>query len=140
MVLIERASKRKRPRVEIVPMIDVMFFLVVFFMLFSSFHVTPDGIHVSLPRAATAQEQVPSELVVTITAEGAYYLEDRLTTIDGLQAAVAAAVTARPDVVTVFRIDREAKWDWVIAAWDAMRLAGGSDLSFTVERLPSGQI
>lgn len=119
-------------------MIDVMFFLVVFFMLFSSFRTTPEGIHVTLPRAATAQEQVASELVVTITEEGAYYLEDRLTTIDGLQSAVAQAVAQNPDVVTVFRIDREAKWDWVIAAWDAMRLAGGADLSFTVERVDPG--
>ena len=132
-VLIKRRKVRKRPRVEIIPMIDVMFFLVVFFMLFSTFRSGPEGIHVELPRAATAEEQVASELIITVSKEGAYYLNDRLITVTGLENAVREAIEESDKIITVFRIDKEAKWDWVMTAIDTMRKAGGSSLSFEVE-------
>lgn len=129
-----RRNSRKRPRVDIVPMIDVMFFLVVFFMIFSTFRFTYEGIHVDLPRAASAQEQVASEVVVTITKEGAYYFDDRLTTAEGLKDAVRRALAENREAVVIIRADREARWEWVVTAMDAMTEAGGSSVSFTVER------
>lgn len=115
-------------------MIDVMFFLVTFLMLFATFDSAPNGIPVDLPRAASAQEQPTTEIVVTITNEGAFYLDDRLTNVQGLKDAVRQAVARSGDVVAVIRADREAIWDWVVVAIDALTEAGGSQLSFTVEK------
>lgn len=135
--LITRGRNRKSPKVEIVSMIDVMFFLVVFFMVFSTFKVSSDGIPVELPRAATAQDQPASEIVVSITKDGVFYLDDRLTTIQGLKDGVRQVLAQRPDVVAVIRADREARFEWVVTAIDAMTEAGGSSLSFTVEKPPT---
>lgn len=118
-------------------MIDVMFFIATFLMVFASFEGAADGIPVDLPKAATAQEQPASELIVTITDEGAFYLGDRLTTVEGLKQGVRQALAQSPDVVAVIRADREAMFEWVVLAIDAMTEAGGSSLSFTVEK-PAG--
>lgn len=132
--LISRRQSRKRPQIDIVSMIDVMFILVVFFMLASSFTSAPDGIPVDLPRAATAQEQPASEIVVSITKDGAFYLDDRLTTVEGLKQGVRQVLSQRSEAIAVIRADRDARFEWVVIAIDAMTEAGGSSLSFTVEK------
>lgn len=117
-----------------ISMIDIMFFLSAFLMLFASFEGVVSGIPVDLPRAATGQEVPASELIVTITRDGAFYLGDRLTSVDGLKQTVRQAVAQNAQVVAVIRADREALWEWVVLAIDAMTEAGGSSLSFTVEK------
>src|SRR5438445_483723 len=60
----------KKARIEIIPMIDTIFFLLVFFMISTLSMVHYSGLPVNLPKAATGQ-QVPSEsAAVTISAEG----------------------------------------------------------------------
>src|SRR5690625_394649 len=100
-------------------MIDVMFFLVVFFMIFSTFKPAHEGIPVDLPRAASGQEQPAPEIVVSITKDGAFYLEDRLTTVQGLKDGVLNALMDHADTVVVIRADRESRWEWVVTAMDA---------------------
>lgn len=132
-MLIQRRTRRS-PLVQIVSMIDVMFFLVTFLLLFATFDTAQQAIPVELPKAATAQDRPATELVVTITREGAFYLGDQLVTVQGLKNAVSEAVRNNAQIVAVIRADREAIWDWVVAAIDALTEAGGSSLSFTVER------
>src|SRR5438105_15851834 len=56
----------KRTKIEIIPMIDTMFFLLVFFMLSSLALARLNGFPVNLPRASTAPKQTPTELTITI--------------------------------------------------------------------------
>ena len=56
----------KRTKIEIIPMIDTMFFLLVFFMLSSLALARLNGFPVNLPRAVTAPKQPPTELTITI--------------------------------------------------------------------------
>jgi biopolymer transport protein ExbD len=56
----------KRTRIEIIPMIDTMFFLLVFFMLSSLALTRMNGLPVNLPQASTAPKQPPVDLTVTI--------------------------------------------------------------------------
>lgn len=132
--LVTRRKKRRSPRVDIVSMIDVMFFLVVFFMLFSTFKVTNEGIPIDLPRAAASQEQPASELIVTITEDGALYLNDAMTNIDGLKQGVTRALANDSNLVVVIRADRDVRFDSVVTAMSALTEAGGPSLSITVER------
>ncbi|HEX6971310.1 MAG TPA: biopolymer transporter ExbD [Limnochordia bacterium] len=129
---------RRRPRVEIVPMVDVVFFLLVFFMLFTTFRSTPAGLEVELPRAATAEERVPQQLVISVGRSGELSLQEgnapgRLVTLNELQAAVRRAVAADPTVLVVVRGDRLARYEYVVRAIDAVRLVGGSNLALAVE-------
>ncbi len=62
----KQRKQLKRTRIEIIPMIDTMFFLLVFFMLSSLALVRENSIHVNLPKAQTAKKQTAVDLTVTI--------------------------------------------------------------------------
>jgi len=64
----------KRTKIEIIPMIDTMFFLLVFFMLSSLALTKLNGLPVDLPQAATAPKQPPAELTLTIDKDQQLYV------------------------------------------------------------------
>src|SRR5438105_15297040 len=64
----------KRTKIEIIPMIDTMFFLLVFFMLSSLALARLNGLPVNLPRASTAPKQAPAELTLTIDKDQQVYV------------------------------------------------------------------
>lgn len=76
MRLRNRRSFRK-PEVMIIPMIDIMFFLLVFFMLSTLYMVDLKTIPVNMPKVANAQTQTNVNYLVTMKADGSLYLEDK---------------------------------------------------------------
>ena len=124
---------RRRPRVEIVNMVDVMFFLLAFFMLFSTFRTTPAAIDVDLPRAVTAQREPAGEMMVTIDAQGRMFVDGRQVSSQQLQALAGQAVQRRPDVLVIVRADRQVQYDRVVEAIDAVRRAGVYRLGLAVQ-------
>src|SRR5262244_1751509 len=76
---------QRRSRIEIIPMIDVMMFLLVFFVLIS-LHTLPSlGLKVALPHASTASQlDAPERVTVTLTADGDVYLNGSKTTLGSL--------------------------------------------------------
>ncbi|HCD42081.1 MAG TPA: biopolymer transporter ExbD, partial [Firmicutes bacterium] len=69
-------------------MVDVMTFLIVFFMLFTTFRTNPAGLDIKLPRAETATPQQATTTVVTIDKSGNVYLENKRTSLDSLKVAI----------------------------------------------------
>lgn len=131
---------RRRPRVEIINMVDVMFFLLAFFMLFSTFRTTPAGLDVQLPRAASAQRESAAELLVTVDAAGRLFLDGREVSSAQLQQLAGQAVRRRPDVVAIVRADRSTAYQHVVDAIDALRMAGVYRLALAVQPAPGGSV
>src|SRR5205085_6075936 len=71
----------KRTKIEIIPMIDTIFFLLVFFMLSSLALTRLNGLPVNLPRASTAPKQAPTELTVTIDKNRQVYVNKEPVTL-----------------------------------------------------------
>jgi biopolymer transport protein ExbD len=80
----QQRRQLKRTRIEIIPMIDTMFFLLVFFMLSSLALVRENSIHVNLPRAVTAKKQTDVDLTVTIDKARQVYVNKDPVTLDDL--------------------------------------------------------
>ena len=76
----------KRTKIEIIPMIDTIFFLLVFFMLSSLAMTRLNGLPVNLPNAKTAPAQPPTELTVTIARDGRLLVNQAPANWDNLQA------------------------------------------------------
>lgn len=126
--------QRRRPlRVDIVPMIDVMFILVVFFIVFTTFRTEPAGIQVDLPRAATGAVHEQSELRITVTQQGAMFVNGTETSETDLRARVQAAVRSNPNTLIIVSADRRVAYDHVVRAMDAARAGGGHRLALSVE-------
>lgn len=75
----------KRTRIEIIPMIDTMFFLLVFFMLSSLALTRLNGLPVNLPKANSAPKQAPAELTVTLDKDQKLYVNKTPVTFETLE-------------------------------------------------------
>lgn len=74
----------KQPDLNIIPMIDIMFFLLVFFMLSTMYMVEQKTIPVNLPQATSATIDNKTNFTVTLKDDGSIYLEDQQTDIQTL--------------------------------------------------------
>ena len=108
----------ERGRLDIAPLIDVVFLLLIFFMLTSSFVFQP-GIRVNLPRAVTSEVLHKELLIVTITEDNGVFINERPVAGDELVSRITIA--ARDDQPLLIRADKESDLGKVIEIWDICR-------------------
>ena len=104
-----------------VPLIDVMFNLLIFFMLTSNFVMQP-GIRVSLPKAITSEVMNNEYLVLTVSAQDLLFLNDQPITIDDLTEKLRSAV--RDNKSLLLKADTGASLGRVVEIWDLCRELG----------------
>ncbi|MBI3331013.1 MAG: biopolymer transporter ExbD [Candidatus Omnitrophica bacterium] len=110
--------------VDIAPLIDVVFQLLLFFMLTSSFVLYP-GIRVALPRADTAKTLSVSSLVVTLTKDHVLYWDEEAVSLKELRKKLKQAGGSKPVLI---RADRHAYVDKLVELWDLCRDAGYQEI------------
>jgi biopolymer transport protein ExbD len=115
---------RKSPRIEIIPMIDVMMFLLVFFVLISLNALPSRGLKVALPFAADATHlDVPKRVTVTLAANGDTYLDGAKTDLAELGRQLQ--VMAQSSKLTVIIAgDQNAHLQPLVSVLDALKSAG----------------
>lgn len=107
--------------IDIAPLIDVVFLLLIFFMLSSSFIFQP-GIKVNLPRAITSEMLSEENAVISITAENLIYYRQKLVTIKELSSLLKGIASARLPVL--IKSDRKASLGRIVVVWDICRQEG----------------
>lgn len=134
-----KKAKRK-PKIEIIPMVDVMFLLLVFYILGSIGLTVERGIPVSLPDAASAEAAVVEETKVTITAKGEVYLNHDKIELDQLGEILAEKAEAKPgglkhlqEGYVVLNVDLEVPHRKVVQAMDQLRSVGVTNFSIATE-------
>ncbi len=75
-----------RPRIEIIPMIDIMMFLLVFFIMVTLKMIPASGVELDLPGASTAQKLEPTQIVIGVSEDGSMKVGEETMTIDQLTA------------------------------------------------------
>jgi len=127
-----RFQRRLSPeaRVDLIPMIDVVFQLVVFFMVSSTFMMTP-GIKLVLPSSTTAEPIIMTEMVVTIASEKEIFINRDGYSLDDLGAAVAAFSEEQQDQIesVVVEGDENVSYDLMITVLDILRKNGFTGVS-----------
>ena len=111
----------------ITPLIDVVFLLLIFFLVATRFAEEDRELDVSLPSASEAKPLLvtPKELEVGISRDGHYYLDGARLSLDELEKSLATKVLHNPLNQTVrIRADRRCTWDHVVAAIDVCHKAG----------------
>ncbi|MBI2914934.1 MAG: biopolymer transporter ExbD [Firmicutes bacterium] len=126
-------APRRKLRLEIIPMVDVIMFLLVFFMLFSSLKTSSAGLSINLPKAVTGTTQSPSEVTVTVGREGGTYLNNVKLDSSTLQKRVQEILAKRPDTLVIIRGDKQAPYDYIVKAIDNVREVGASRLALAVD-------
>ncbi len=116
----------------ITPLVDIIFLLLLFFLLTSVF-ITP-GIPLDLPEAATAEfQEQPTQEVVYISRLGEIYWNDRFMPIDDLSQALSQALQQRTDRQVTIKADKEVAFGLFVRVMDIVKAAGGEDLVISAE-------
>jgi len=129
-----RVSRQEHPkaRIEIIPMIDVIFFLLVFFMVSTLSMTINRGLPVNLPTAATSQKDVKENLNLTLTQEGQMFLNKEPITLQDLANQVRAALQGVPELMVIMNADGDVRHHAVVEVMDELRLAGVTRLAIAV--------
>jgi biopolymer transport protein ExbD len=126
----------RKARIEIIPMIDVMMFLLIFFVLISLNVIPAFGLKTALPDSSTAQRSVTSQqpLVVSLGADGATALDGQSFPPRELGARVQAALKKDPRKRLVVSADQSVQWQSVVEVMDALRKQGIEAITFATKR------
>lgn len=112
---------RKTPELIIIPMIDIMFFLLVFFMLSTMYMIDLKTIPVKLPKAAT---DTTTTFAVSLKNDGTLYLGDAPTDIKALIMQASIEQKNNPNFAIVIRADKDVDYGLVIELIDKLKAAG----------------
>lgn len=119
---------------DITPMIDVIFFLLVFFMVFFTVRTAPLGLNVELPRAVTGNPQASARFEVAVDKTGSMYVSGNKVTSAQLRQALAERLQVNPDMFVIVKADKEVRYEYVVNTLDEIRSAGGYRLGLAVEQ------
>ena len=99
-------AELKKARIEIIPMIDTIFFLLVFFMITSLSMVQMSAKKVALPISATANSKPVTKVVLTVDDKGAFYIDRGPVQYGDILPMLEAKVAENPKVVVVINCDK----------------------------------
>jgi len=119
--------------VDISPLIDVVFLLLIFFIVTTVF-VKETGVEVSKPRAASSEDLQKQAILIAVTDEGRVWHGGREIGIDGVRAVVSAMLEEDSETPVVIRADANADTEDTVAVIDASKLAGAASVSLATEK------
>lgn len=130
-----KPNLKKRIDIQMLPMIDVIFFLLIFFMLFTTFKTTPTGLDINLPQAKTVTEQ-EEDMQVTITIDQAenLFIDKEAVNLNILETKAAKLISKSSDTLFIIKADEQVKYQKIVMVMDSVRKAGGYRLALAADR------
>ncbi len=134
------ASEYKKPRrsveITLAPLIDVMFLLVIFFMVATVFPDN-DGVTIEKPSLSSAGKIDQKSISIKITGEGNYFVEGKLSTLSDAARLVKLAVAKEPGITVILEADKMARVNAVAMALDKFKAEGATKFALAAERAPT---
>ena len=127
-----RAKKDVASEVNLTPMLDVVFIMLIFFIVTASF-VKEAGIDVTRPQASTATRKERGNILIAITANDQIWMNRRQVDPRALRANIERMHAENPQGSVVVQADKDAKTGLLVKVMDAARLAGVKDVSLAAE-------
>ncbi len=121
-------------QINVVPMIDVMFALLTFFIMSTLFLTRSEGLPVNLPKAGTAQQQASAPITVTVDKKGAISLNRKPITLDGLTQQVKELIGPNQESLVVINADEQVTHGQVVAVMDRLRQVQGARLAIAAQK------
>lgn len=114
----------KKARIEIIPMIDVIFFLLVFFMISSVAHDKFNSIAVNLPKTSSQANAVKQKITLSVESTGKLYLNQSEVTLQALPEILSHLMKEMPDETVIVNADQNVNYGIVMSAIDAVKSIG----------------
>ena len=127
-----RAKKATESEVNLTPMLDVVFIMLIFFIVTASF-VKEAGIDVSRPSASTAERKERGNILIAITANDQIWMDRRQVDPRALRANIERLHAENPQGSVVIQADTDSKNGLLVQVMDAARASGVSSVSLAAE-------
>ncbi|MBO1049217.1 MAG: biopolymer transporter ExbD [Dolichospermum sp. DEX182a] len=122
-------------QINVVPLLDVVFTLLTFFVISSLFLTNSEGLPVNLPKANSGRPSQTSEkIIVTIDSQGQVSVNLQPTTFDALTEEIRTLVGSNQDVLVVINADEEANMGVAVAVMDKVRKVPGTKLAIATQK------
>lgn len=121
-------------QVNIVPMIDVVFAILTFFILSTLFLTRSEGLPVNLPKSTTAKTQQQTRIAVTIDEQGKLALNKQAVQLEQIEPGIKALVNQDQQAVVVINADGKVSHEQVVAVMDQVRKIEGVKMAIATKR------
>ncbi len=131
-----RLSNEPEPpfQINIVPMIDVIFAILVFFIISTLYLTRSQGLPVNLPKAETSQPLRQTQINVTINANGQIALNRKLIKLQNIEDAVRSIVKPNAESTVVINADEKVPYGRVVSVIDRLNQINGVKLAIAVQK------
>jgi biopolymer transport protein ExbD len=123
----------KKARVEMIPLIDVIFLLLVTFIFFTMSMAIHRGLPVQLPSSSTAQVERKGFVEITIKDDGTVYLDKKESTLSELSARLTVLHRESPEMRVLISGDKKASYELIVSVMDAVKKSGIPGVSLETE-------
>jgi biopolymer transport protein ExbD len=127
-----RTAADDEDEVNLTPMLDVVFIMLIFFIVTASF-VKESGIDITRPPAATAERKERGNILVAITANDQLWMDGRQIDPRSLRANIERLLAENPEGSVVIQADRLSKNGLLVQVMDAARQAGVNSVSLAAD-------
>lgn len=127
-------KQNEEPRIDLTPMVDVVFLLLIFFMISTTFVESP-GISIKLPESsAQTVEREPKEIKVYLSQEGDIFYRDKKISVNDFKSILAEHQSDAERTTVLLLADQESRHGKVVTLMDLARDAGFVKLAIATEQ------
>lgn len=121
-------------QINIVPMIDVIFAILTFFIMSTLYLTRSEGLPVNLPKAGTAKSQPQTQLTITVDQQGQIALNRQPTQLDALEPQLRQLIGPNQQATVIINADERVGHGQVVAVMDRLRRVPGARLAIATRR------
>ncbi len=132
--IIKRERKKTMPEFMLIPLIDILFVLLAFFMLNTTFSETNASINIKLPTSSVKQVPVSKYIVISIDEKKQLYINSTKFSIETLQEGIKSELLAQNRNDVVIRADKETDYGFVVKVMTIAKNAGAIELDIATEK------
>jgi biopolymer transport protein ExbD len=123
-----RISKEDEAAIDLTPMLDVVFIMLIFFIVTTSF-VKEAGVDINRPTASTATQKESASIFIAITEAGEVWLDKRKVDVRSVRANIERMRAEAPEGSVVIQADKSSKTGILVQVMDQVRLGGVTNIS-----------
>ena len=128
-----RNKERDDSTIDITPMLDIVFIMLIFFIVTTSF-VKETGVEVNRPNASTAVRDERGNILIAITANDEIWIDKRRVHLRSVRANVERLKAENPEGSVIIQADKSSKTGFLVETMDQVRLAGVQNVSIAAQK------
>ncbi|RAP26613.1 hypothetical protein DID74_01700 [Candidatus Marinamargulisbacteria bacterium SCGC AG-333-B06] len=125
--------KRNIPKIELAPLIDVVFILLIFFAVSSSLISNNQSIPLDLPSAASSEQNTP-DIVISVKKTKQIYIDSQKISFAQIPPLIIQAMSKNPETQIIINADKRLDYGFIISLLDKIRLSGCSNIALQVDK------